>query len=212
MKENERRLLMVFVLLAAVMGGAILSQRFLQWSHRLDRLERDLELAKMESDVLIAQAPVWKQRSEWIQQAQPVAADAYDAGNGLQTALKEAAERGGIAVLKTQIEPDVQTAYYQQYGVTLTVKGEYPKILGWIYSTLDPSAFIVVPRLRISPEKDDKSQDVVATVTFQRKFNPQFASTGTGTGAAPASVPAPSEAAASVPVTAPVLPLEVGNP
>jgi hypothetical protein len=210
MKENERRLLMVFVVLAAVMGGAILSQRFLQWSHRLDRLERDLELAKMESDVLIAQAPLWKQRSEWIQQTQPVAADAYDAGNGLQTALKEAAERGGIAVLKTQIEPDVQTAYYQQYGVTLTVKGELPKILGWIYATLDPSAFIVAPRMRISPEKDDKSQDVVATVTFQRRFNPQFA--GTGTGAAPTSVPTPSEAAASVPVIAPVLPPEVGNP
>lgn len=207
MKENERRLLVIFVVLAAVMGGAILTQRFLQWSQRLDRMERDLELAKMESDVLIAQAPLWKQRSEWIQQMQPVAADSYDAGKGL-LALKEAADRGGIEVLKTQIEPDVQTAYYQQYGVTLTVKGELPKILGWIYSTLDPSAFIVVPRLRISPEKDDKSQDVVATVTFQRRFNPQFA----GTGVAPTSVPTPSEAAVSPPVTAPVLPPEVGNP
>ncbi|QIF05915.1 GspMb/PilO family protein [Roseimicrobium sp. ORNL1] len=209
MKENERRLLMVFVVLAAVMGGAILSQRFLQWSHRLDRLERDLELAKMESDVLIAQASLWKQRSEWILQTQPVAADSYDAGKGLLV-LKEAAEQGGIEVLKTQIEPEAQTAYYQQYGVTLTVRGELPKILGWIYSTLDPSAFIVVPRLRISPEKDDKSQNVVATVTFQRRFNPQFA----GTGAAPASVLTPSEAAASVPVpvNAPVLSPEVGNP
>ena len=207
MKENERRLLMVFVVLAAVMGGAILSQRFLQWSHRLDRMERDLELAKMESDVLIAQAPLWRQRSEWIQQTQPVAADSYDAGKGL-LALKDSAEQGGISVLKTQIEPEAQTAYYQQFGVTLTVKGELPKILGWIYSILDPGAFIVVPRLRISPEKDDKSQDVVATVTFQRRFNPQFA----GTGGTPASVPTPSEAAASAPVTAPVLPPEVGNP
>jgi hypothetical protein len=210
MKENERRLLMIFAVLAAVMGGAILSQRFLQWSHRLDRMERDLELAKMESDVLIGQAPLWKKRSEWIQQTQPVAADAYDAGSGLQAALKEAATGGGIAVLKTQEEPVVQTGYYQQYGVTLTVKGELPKILGWIYATLDPGAFIVVPRLRISPEKDEKSQDVVATVTFLRRYSPQFA--GTGTGAAPASVPTPSEAAASVPVTAPALPPEVGNP
>lgn len=209
MKESERRLLMIFMVLAAVMGGAILAQRLLNWDRRLDRMERDLELAKMESDALIAQAPLWMQRSAWIQQTQPVAADAYDAGNGLQVTLKEEAEKGGISVLKTQVEKDEQTAYYQQYGVTLTVKGDPTTIFRWVYATLDPSAFIMVPRIRIAPEKDEKSQDVIATITFLRRFNPQFA----GTGAAPTSVPTPAEAAASVPpVIAPVLPPEVGNP
>jgi hypothetical protein len=203
MKANERRLLIVFLVLAALMGGAILSQRLLEWDHRLDRTARDLELARMESDVLIGQAPYWRASSEWIQRTQPVAASGYDAGNNMLETLRHAATGAGFDIQKTQMEPVVETGYYRQYGVTLTVKGDLPKILEWIHATLVPSDFYVVPRLKIMPDKAEKSQDVIATVTFLRRYTPEFASASNAT---PAQTPAP--ATAPMPAPAP----EVGNP
>lgn len=202
MKDSERRLLMLFLLIAALMGGAVLGQRLLQWDHRLDRMDRDLELAKMESDTLISQAPYWKQRSEWIQRTQPVAASGFDAGNNLLQTLQHAASGAGFDILKTQEEEVAQNPYYQQYGVTLTVKGNLKMILTWIHATLVPSDFYVVPRLKITPDKDEKSQDVIATITFLRRYSPQFAGAATST---PARAPSP------VPIPAPAAP-EVGNP
>jgi hypothetical protein len=202
MKASERRLLVFFLVLAALMGAAILGNRLLQWDHRLDRMARDLELAKMESDTLIAQAPYWKQSSEWIQRTQPVAASGFDAGNNLLKSLQHAASGAGFDVLKTQEEEVTQTAYYQQYGVTLTVKGDLRKILEWIHATLVPSDFYVVPRLKITPDKGEKSQDVIATVTFLRRYSPQFAGAATST---------PERASPPGPVPAPAAP-EVGNP
>ncbi len=114
MKANERRLLVVFLVLAALMGGAILSQRLLEWDHRLDRSARDLELAKMESDLLIGQAPYWKASNEWIQRTQPVAASGYDAGNNILGTLRHAATGAGFDIQKTQMEPVVETGYYRQ--------------------------------------------------------------------------------------------------
>ena len=200
MKSNERRLMIIFLVLAAGMGGAILGQRLMQWDHRLDRMERDLELAKMESDTLIAQAPLWKARSEWIQQTQPVAASGFDAGNNLVESLRQAAEAGGIDINKTETEEVVQTGYYRQYGVKFTATGELPKILGWIHATLNPSEFYVVPRLRITPDKGE-SQKVIAQVTFQRRYTPEFASNASG---------APNAAQPQAP--APVQPQGVVNP
>lgn len=198
MKSSERRLLIVFLVLAAVMGGALLSQRLLQWDHRLDRMARDLELAKMESDVLIAQAPYWKASSEWIQRTQPVAASGFDAETHMLQTFEHAAKGAGFDVQKTQVVEVAETGYYRQYGVTLTVKGNLTKMLEWIHATLVPSEFYVVPRLKITPDKGE-SQDVVATVTFLRRYAPHFAGAASST---PAQSPSP------VPVPAP----EVGNP
>ena len=123
MKSSERRLLAVFFLLAAIMGGVLLSQRLLQWDHRLDRAERDLELAKMESDALISQASYWKASADWIQRTQPVAASGYDAGTHLVDSLGNAATAGGLSVLRKKVEEPVQTGYYKQFGVTFTGEG-----------------------------------------------------------------------------------------
>lgn len=205
MKASERRLLIVFLVLAALMGGAFMGQRLLKWDHRLDRMQRDLELARMESDVLIAQAPYWKASSEWIQQTQPVAASGFDAEDNLLRTLEHAARGAGFDIQKTQVEVVVQTPYYRQYGVTLTVKGDLPKILEWIHATLVPSDFYVVPRLKISPDKTEKSEDVIATVTFLRRYTPEFAS-------APTATQTRAAESAPAPLTAPAPAPEVGNP
>ncbi|RBP43958.1 hypothetical protein DES53_105357 [Roseimicrobium gellanilyticum] len=200
MKASERRLLIVFLVLAAIMGGAVLSQRLLKWDHQLDRMARDLELAKMESDVLIAQAPYWKASNEWIRQAQPVAASGFDADKFLYDNMEHAARGAGFDIQKTQMEVAAQTPYYRQHGVTLTVKGELKPILEWIHATLVPKEFYLVPRLKITPDKGE-SQDVIATVTFLRRYSPDFASAANAT-----SSPSPASVPPSVPAP------EVGNP
>ncbi|MEZ0273448.1 MAG: hypothetical protein ACAH88_00975 [Roseimicrobium sp.] len=195
MRDSERRLLMVFVLLAAVIGGVLLGQRLLQWDHRLDRLERDLELAQMESDALIGQSALWNDRSAWIMRTQPAAANGLDASKSLLDSLSYAAKGGGIDITKTQINEEVRTGYYRQFGVTFTVKGELPKILEWIYSTLKPDNFFVVPLLKITPDKGE-SQDVIAQVTFQRRYTPEYATAGNPAQAQPQPQPPPQEVGA----------------
>lgn len=174
MKRSERRLLIIFLSLAAIMGGVMASQKLLQWDHQLDRTERDLELAKMESDVLLGQSALWKARSEWITRTQPVASSGLDASKGLLDSLRHAAKGAGIDISKTQVEPEVATGYYRQFGVTLTLKGDLPKILDWIHSTQQPSDFFLIPMLKITPDKGD-SQDVIVQVTFERRFTPEYA-------------------------------------
>jgi hypothetical protein len=48
MKASERRLFILFMILAVVAGSVLLGQRLRSWQQRLERKEREAELQQME--------------------------------------------------------------------------------------------------------------------------------------------------------------------
>lgn len=174
MKASERRLLMLFLVLVALLGGVLLADQLRAWQHRLDRRERDAELVQIEATTLLAEAPQWMARGAWLAQAQPVAKSELEANQGLLDVLQGSASAAGLEIQKPVIDPVHKTDVYRQFGVSFTVKGEVPALMGWIHSTLQPGSFYVVPSLRITPDKE-VPEKVTAQVRFWRWYGPELA-------------------------------------
>lgn len=174
MKDSEKRLLVLFLGLLAVVGGLILSQKLQSWQRSIATQEAALAAERTESAALLAEAPDWKQRGEWLAQHQPVTKDIQGADSELLDTLLGKAQTAGITVVNKQFQEQVKNEYYQQCGVTLTVKGDLENVFRWIYSVLAPGDFRVVPYLKVTPDKEDASK-VVCAVQFWRWYQPPSA-------------------------------------
>ncbi|MFZ4766911.1 MAG: GspMb/PilO family protein [Roseimicrobium sp.] len=191
MKGSEQRLLMIFLVLVAILGGFLLAEQLNAWQGRLDRREHEAELLQVEHATRMAQAPEWTAKAAWLSQAQPVANSEQEASLALIETLQAAAKATGLDVTKTVIDPVEKSDYYRQFGVLLTVKGDFKPVMQWLHGTLSPQNFYVVPRLRITPDKEDPTK-VTAELRFWRWYSPEFASvTSPGAAAPEASSPPP---------------------
>jgi len=171
MKDSEKRLLILSLGLLAVIGGLILSQRLRTWQRAITTQEQALVAERMESDALLAEAPEWKQRGEWLAEHQPVAKDIQGADSELLDTLVDKAQAAGISVVTRQFQEPVKNEYFQQAGVTITVKGDLSNVFRWIYSVQSPADFRVVPYLKITPDKEDAAK-VTCAVQFWRWYKP----------------------------------------
>jgi len=183
MKASERRLLVTFCVLVAVVGGLILAQQMRGWQRQLDRREREAELAEIEANALLEDAAEWNAKGAWLVQAQPTAKSAQEADQELLDTVSKKAESFGLSIVTRQLQEQRRTDFYQQYGVALTVKGELEKVFRWIYELQNPQDFRVVPALKILPDKTEPDK-VTATVQFWRWYAADVAAT-------PAATPAP---------------------
>jgi hypothetical protein len=174
MKANERRLLTAFVVLAVLFAVVFGTQWIRGWQRRIERREREAELAQMEAATLLAEAPIWIAKDNWLSQKQPEAESESQANEGLLEHLRSSAASAGIEISKTQIEPAPKMEYYRQFGVSLLLKGDLPVIMRWTHGLLAPETFYVVPQLRITPDKDDPKK-VTALVRVWRWYRPELA-------------------------------------
>lgn len=172
MKDSEKRLLILSVALLAIIGGLILSQKLLTWQRAIATRRNALAAERVDSDALLAEAPGWKARGEWLTKHQPVARNDLDADNELFETLLTKAQAAGVSVATKQYQEQVKNEYFQQCGVTLTVKGDLSNVFRWIYSVLSPGDFRVVPYLKITPDKEDAAK-VVCSVQFWRWYQPK---------------------------------------
>jgi hypothetical protein len=60
MKASERRLIAILCVLAAISGGAIMSQMLLRKQSSLGRRQQTLELKRMEAEAMLSEAALWK--------------------------------------------------------------------------------------------------------------------------------------------------------
>ena len=171
MKDNERRLLILSLGLMAVIGGIILTQKLRSWQRALGTQRSAVAAERVDSDALLEEAPLWKERGEWLGAHQPVMSDPQVADTELLESLLVKAQAAGVSVVNKQFQEQVKNEFYQQVGVTLTVKGDLSNIFRWIHSAQSPSDFRVVPYLKITPDKDDAAK-VVCAVQFWRWYQP----------------------------------------
>ncbi len=190
MSSNERNLLTVFLVLIALLGGALGVQQFRAWQHRIERKERDVELKQMEASSLLAEAERWTACREWLAQAQPMAQSDLEAEQGLLDSLRSSSSNAGLEIKKTTPETKQTTPFYRQFSVTLVLKGEVEALFRWLHELQQPTTFYVVPNITISPDKEDPTK-VNATVQIMRWYTPELAAAQTGE--------APAEGAPSVP-------------
>ena len=171
MKQNEKRLLTLFLVMLSIIGALILSKRFLSWQRTLATKESAMALEQVEADELLKEAPLWKARGSWLSLHQPVAKSELDADNELFETLVKNALISGVLIVNKQYQEPVKNEFYNQRGVTLTVKGDLASVFHWIYTLQAPVDFRVVPYLKITPDKDDLTK-VVCAVQFWRWYQP----------------------------------------
>ena len=175
MKASERRMIMILVVLAAVCGGAILSQRLLRLQHGIERREQSLELKRAESNAILAEADLWKQRLAWLQTTQQPMKSENEASKELLEGLLSSATAKGLTVQKQQLHELVNAEFYREVGVTLTVKGALPAVFRWMHQMLSPKSFYMVDRLKVVPDSADPAS-IIAIIDISRLFGPDLAS------------------------------------
>jgi len=171
MKASEKRLAMVFALLVAVIGGLVLVQKLKSWQISLKLREEAAALEKIGNDELLADSEEWRARNTWLKENQPQAKSDLEADSELMNTLLSQAQKAGVTVLNKQFLEAVKGEFYDQHGVTLTVKGDVPGVFRWIYSVQSPTNFRVVPSLKITPDKDDPAK-VTCAVQFWCWYQP----------------------------------------
>lgn len=172
MNANERRLLFVFVLLLVGFASIIGIKELSKWKARLDQQEHALELRKIEADALLAQSDYWKQSEAWLKEKQPSFEHEAETQQELfDFAVKEAAQ-AGLTITNKQYQKPVSTPWREQFGVTLTVKGKLPEVFRWVNNLQNPpSAFRVIPYLKVTPDKDD-AEAVLCSLQCWRWYQP----------------------------------------
>ena len=171
MNNNERRLILLLALLLAVIGGITLSRKFISWQKQLAGRELELSFRQSESATLLREADVWKARGAWLTEHQPVLKTRLDAESDLFNTLRDRAQNEGLTITNNQLQEPQKNDAYNQFGVTLTVKGNLASVFRWIYGVQSPTDFRVVPYLKITPDKDDDKK-VVCAVQFWRWYQP----------------------------------------
>ncbi|WP_395744092.1 hypothetical protein [Prosthecobacter sp.] len=174
MKASERRLIMILVVLAAVCGGVVMTQRLLRLQHVIGRREQTLELRQVGARVLLAEADLWQQRLHWLHASQPRMHSETEASQELLEGLLASAARQGLVVQKKQLHEPVSSEFYREIAVTLTVKGALPSVFRWMHQVLSPESFCVVTGLKVVPDSADPAS-VAAVIHFSRLHAPVVA-------------------------------------
>jgi hypothetical protein len=174
MKASERRLLMILAVLAAVCGGAILTQHLLRLQHEVERHEQALRLKSMESTALLAEAPLWRQRLGWLQASQPSMKSENQASEEMLEALLASAAKHTLIVQKKQLHEAVTNDSYRAVDLTLSVLGDVASVFRWLHAVQAPESFCAVPQLKIVPHSENPAL-VLATVRFSRLHAPATA-------------------------------------
>lgn len=182
MKASELRLLMILGVLAALCGGALLSQRLLRQQHAIERREQALELRQMEMQSMLTEVEMWRQRLNWLQETQPAMTSENQASEQLLETLLAAAAANGLTVQKKQLHEPVTAAFYREVGVTLTIRGPLPSVFRWMHGLLAPASFRVVPQVKITPDAANPA-DVVAVLHISQLHAPAVAQEPTPEGA-----------------------------
>ena len=171
MKPSERRLLLILGMLALVCVTAVLVQRLLMLQRATERRAHSLELRKMESSTMLAEADLWKARLEWLRHHQPPMSSENQASEELLEAMLSLANKYHLDVQKKQLHEVSGVSSYREVGVTLTVLGALPDVFRWMHSLLTPDSFRLVAQLKVLPDDKDASK-VLVTVRINRRHSP----------------------------------------
>lgn len=169
MKASEQRLALA---LGVVLIGGIAFiglTKLKSWKQRVDTRAMEMETRRAEADELLAKQDFWNQRSSWLSEKQPVFTKAGEATTSVLNLLDELASKHGVKIpLKQPTEPTERPGLTSA-NVTLEVRGEMKPVLQWLYDLQQPTGFIMIPAMTITPNEEDTSE-IIVNMNVQKWF------------------------------------------
>ena len=119
--------------------------------------------------MLLAEREFWEQRSQWLEQKQPLFTKRSEADLSLLNLITETAPKFNVTVNPPQPTEPSERVGLTSSNVIVEARGDLGAILRWLHSIQQPSAFISIPALTLTPNEQDASE-VVLNMTIQKWF------------------------------------------
>ena len=116
---------------------------------------RQLELQQLEIGDLLAERELWQARAEWLQTRQPVFTTRDQVDLELLGAVRTAAQKHGIELVKETLPEAEDHPQYVEAVARVEAKGDLEAILRWLYELQKPQEFRAVTFFELIPEKED---------------------------------------------------------
>ncbi|MCX6854704.1 MAG: hypothetical protein NTV80_07335 [Verrucomicrobia bacterium] len=178
MKRSEKILLTVFgFVFLIIVGGGMLAFGIQNYRSIQDE---SASLAKRitEMKAAIAEGSEWQRRSQWLDESVPSFTSRQDASSKLLDMIQKEADKNSLTLAGKefieevkQLAPDglpveEEGGYFDQASVKITITGtkEQP-LFGWMHALQQPSAFLGITRLQLTPSGQGKTVNVEVEIT-----------------------------------------------
>jgi hypothetical protein len=178
MKRSEKILLTVFgFVFLIIVGGGMLALGIQNYRSIQDE---SASLAKRitEMKAAIAEGSEWQRRSQWLDESVPSFTSRQDASSKLLDMIQKEADKNSLTLAGKefieevkQLAPDglpveEEGGYFDQASVKITITGtkEQP-LFGWMHALQQPSAFLGITRLQLTPSGQGKTVNVEVEIT-----------------------------------------------
>jgi Tfp pilus assembly protein PilO len=153
LSTSEKRLVGVVATLAALLLNLLVAKFFLNTRSQLAQQAVQKTTMSDSLKLLVADAPMWEERANWLQKSQPKLENDVAEGNALLNALKENASKHGVTLSKQQLVPAKNETGAVAVPVQFEVKANWKNLCGFLNDLQGPDRFIVIQqsRLRIDP-------------------------------------------------------------
>jgi hypothetical protein len=177
MKRSEKILLTVFgFVFILIVGGGMIA--FGIQNYRAIQAESaSLTQRISEMKAAIAEGSEWQRRSKWLDESVPSFTSRQEASTRLLDTLQKEADKNALTLAgKEFIEetkqlgqdglPVEEGGYFDQASVKITITGTQEQALfGWLHALQQPSAFLGVTRLQLTPSGQGKTVNVEVEIT-----------------------------------------------
>lgn len=139
------------------------------WKHRVDTRAMEMETRRAEADELLSKQDFWNQRSSWLSEKQPLFTKAGEATTSVLNLVDELAAKHGVKITQKQPTEPTERPGMTSANLTLEVRGEMKPVLEWLYDLQQPTAFLTVPAMTITPNEED-TNEIIVNMNLQKWF------------------------------------------
>jgi hypothetical protein len=177
MKRSEKILLTVFGFVFLIIVGGGLIAFGIQNYRAIQAESASLTQRISEMKAAIAEGSEWQRRSKWLDESVPSFTSRQEASTRLLDTLQKEADKNALTLAgKEFIEetkqlgqdglPVEEGGYFDQASVKITITGTQEQALfGWLHALQQPSAFLGVTRLQLTPSGQGKTVNVEVEIT-----------------------------------------------
>ncbi|GEP42903.1 hypothetical protein [Brevifollis gellanilyticus] len=137
-------------------GGAFIGLNKLKtWKQHVDGHAAEVFSRRAEADDLLSRQDFWQQRSAWLAEKQPVLDTPGKAITNVIALADELASKHSIEIPIKQPNEAVERAGMSAAVVTLKVEGEMKPVMNWLLELQQPTNFVSVPAMTITPNEEN---------------------------------------------------------
>jgi len=161
MTSSEQRLALALGVIV-IGGGAFLGLNKLKgWKQQVDAHAAEVTTRRSEADELLSRKDFWDQRSSWLAEKQPLFTKQGEGISNVISLVDELASKHSVNVPLKQAGEAIERAGMTAAVVTLRVEGEMKPVMDWLLELQQPSNFVAVPAMTITPNEEDISKIIV---------------------------------------------------